>query len=110
MISTLILVKSESGMGKVEEGLRLAVAMIGMDHIPHVVFIGKGVECLLHEGSSGIVYEYLKTLSSLIEIHVFSESMIERGLKPEDLDVKATLIGIEHLRKMMRECKSIVAF
>jgi len=110
-MDTLIMIKSRIGVGtKVEEGLRLASAMIGMDHMPFIVFLDDGVECLFHKNLSGLIIDYLNTISSLIGIHVLSESMIERGLKLEDINVDATLINIEQLVEMIMECKIIVAF
>ncbi|MBS7620058.1 DsrE family protein [Candidatus Bathyarchaeota archaeon] len=110
-MDTLIMIKSRIDVGtRVEEGLRLAAAMIGMDHIPRIVFIDDGVECLLHGNSGGVILDYLSTISSLIGIHVLSESMIERGLKLEDLDLKPSPIDTEQLVEMMIECKIIIAF
>jgi sulfur relay (sulfurtransferase) DsrF/TusC family protein len=83
---------------RVEEGLRLSAAMLGMDYLPNVVFVDDGVEILLPYAISGI--------------YVLQESLIERGLTLDDIEprIAATLIDSDELGQMAKKCTTITSF
>jgi len=110
----MIIVKSGPGDGaRVEEGLRLAAAMVGMDYPPVLVFVDDGVECLRPGAfSDPVTGDYLKAAADLAGIHVLSESIEVRGLGGDDLDLglEAKPVDLARLAEMTAECDVTAAF
>jgi sulfur relay (sulfurtransferase) DsrF/TusC family protein len=98
---------------RVEEGLRLSAAMLGMDYAPYLVFLDNGVEILLREALyKNSLKDYLRVMSDLFGIYVLKESLEERELTEEDLEqfIQATLIDFDELVEMTKECSIITSF
>jgi sulfur relay (sulfurtransferase) DsrF/TusC family protein len=98
---------------RVEEGLRLSAAMLGMDYLPNVVFVDDGVEILLpYAIYKGNLKDYLMVMSDLAGIYVLQESLIERGLTLDDIEpsIDATLIDSDELGQMAKKCTIITSF
>jgi sulfur relay (sulfurtransferase) DsrF/TusC family protein len=99
--------------GRVEEGLRLSAAMLGMDYLPNLVFVDNGVEILLPNALyKSNLKDYLKVMSDLAGLYVLKKSLDERGLTPYDLEqsVTATVIDSNELLEMAKKCKIITSF
>ncbi len=110
-MDTLFLIKSKPKSGsKVEDGLRLILAMIGMNHIPFIAFLDDGVECLLNKDSDEKLFEYLNTISNLTEIYALSDAISKRLTTLEKPRIKVKLIDIENIADMMIKCKIILVF
>jgi sulfur relay (sulfurtransferase) DsrF/TusC family protein len=95
------------------EGLRLSASMLGMDLPPLMVFLDAGVECLRPGAiADPNTLDYLRASADLGEIHVLSESLEERGMLEEDLDLSfaAAPLDIGGLAGIIAECGSVVAF
>ena len=61
---------------RVEEGLRLSAAMLGMDHLPNVVFLDNGVEILLPDALyKNNLMDYLTVMSDMAGGYVLEESL-----------------------------------
>jgi sulfur relay (sulfurtransferase) DsrF/TusC family protein len=98
---------------RVEEGLRLSAAMLGMDHLPNVVFVDNGVEILLPDSLyKNNLKDYLTVLSDLVGVYVLEKSLIERGLTLDDLEpsITATVIDSDELGEMAKKCTVITSF
>jgi len=98
---------------RVEEGLRLSAAMIGMDYLPYVVFVDNGVEILLPDSLyKNNLKDYLMVLSDLAGVYVLEESLLERGLTPKDLEpsIDVKMINVDGLAEIARECTIITSF
>ncbi|MBD3207005.1 hypothetical protein GF319_11775 [Candidatus Bathyarchaeota archaeon] len=98
---------------RVEEGLRLSAAMLGMDYAPYLVFLDNGVEILLREALyKNSLKDYLRVMSDLFGVYVLKESLEERELTEEDLEqfIQATLIDFDELAEMTKECSIITSF
>jgi len=110
----MVIVKSGLGNGsRVEEGLRLAAAMLGMDSLPVLIFVDRGVECLRPGAFSDPgLRDYLKAAADLAGVHVLSESLEERGLEVSDLDPRlgATPVDLFQLAEMAAEVDVVAAF
>lgn len=110
----LFIVKSSPGKGsRVEEGLRLSAALLGMDYLPVVVFVDEGVECLrIGAFSDPGMGDYLKAAADLAGIHFLFESLMERGLEVGDLDsgLKAAPVDMAQLAEMAADSDVVVAF
>ncbi|UCD45405.1 MAG: DsrE family protein [Candidatus Bathyarchaeota archaeon] len=95
------------------EGLRLAVAMLGMDRPPLIVFLDEGVQCL-REGvfDDPVMNGYLHASSDLAQITALSDSLKEHGLGDKDLNpgLEIKAIGLDELTEMMAGCESVAAF
>ncbi len=91
---------------RVEEGLRLVAAMLGMDQPTIVVFVDDGMG-ILREGAltDALMRDYLTTVSDLAGLYALEASMDE--VAPE-LDV--TPVTADELAGMMVECKAVVAY
>lgn len=114
MEKVMFVFKSGPGEGsRVEEGLRLSAAMLGMDRLPVLVFVDDGVECL-RPGAfrDEDLWDYLKASADLAGVHVLFESLIERGLKIGDLDprLEATPVDMSRLAEMAAENDLVAAF
>ena len=99
--------------GRVEEGLRLSAAMLGMDYLPNLVFLDNGIEILLPNAVyKGNLQDYLTVMSDLAGVYVLKESLKERGLTSNDLEqsIYATVIDSNELMKMTKKCTIITSF
>jgi len=94
------------GSHRVEEGLRLVAAMLGMDQPPIIVFVDDGVG-VLKEGAlkDALMRDYLTTASDLAGFYVLDASM---GEIDPGLDV--TPVTFDELAGMMGECRAVVAY
>jgi len=81
---TIILKSHCSDISKVSEALRIAVAMIGMDVMPNVIFCCEGVYCLL-KGGEKEYDDHLRAVADLVGVCVLSDSLEEKGLNLGDL-------------------------
>jgi len=97
---------------RVEEGLRVSAAMIGMDYPQKLVFLDQGVECL-RPGvlDDSDIRDYLKATADLSGIYVLSDSMKERGLHIDDLDptLSPTPVAVAELAEMSRKSYLVIA-
>ena len=98
---------------RVEEGLRLSAAMLGMDYPPLLVFADNGVEILMPE----VLYknslrDYLDVMSQMAGIYVLGESLAERGYTVDALEptLDVTVIGFEELARMAKRCSVITSY
>ena len=114
MDSVVFIFKSSPVDGtRLEEGLRLSAAMVGMDILPVLIFVGDGVECLLPDAlKDAKILDYLKAVSDLAGIHVLNESMEDYGLNLSDFDprLKAMKLGLGRLAELMAESDVTAAF
>jgi len=110
----IIIIKSPPGQGSgAAEGLRLAASMLGMDELPAVVFMDRGVDCLFPGAfEDQALGDYLRTTSDLAGVYVLSESLAERGLAATGLDqgLAAEAIGLDELAEMVLGCRMAAAF
>lgn len=114
MENLMIVIKSgpEDGSGVVE-GLRLSAAMVGMDRLPVVVFLDKGVECLRPGAfTDPNNWDVLQAVSDLTGIHVLSESLELHGLHVDELEQSLSLapVDLDGLVEMMAECRLVATF
>jgi sulfur relay (sulfurtransferase) DsrF/TusC family protein len=93
MVNRILLVVKGSPQeeGRVAEGFRMATAMIAMDVLPQILLVDDGVFWLIKKKPNesaipSLVKERLKTISDLVGLHVLSDSLAQRKLKPNDLD------------------------
>jgi len=91
---------------RVEEGLRLVAAMLGMDQPPAVVFMDEGLG-ILTEGAleDPLTREYLTTASDMAGFYAIDATSVE-----VDPGLDVTPLTIDELAKMMEECKAVVAY
>jgi sulfur relay (sulfurtransferase) DsrF/TusC family protein len=98
---------------RVEEGLRLSAAMLGMDYPPVLVFVDDGVEILRPEAIyKSNLKDYLMVMSDLAGIYVLRESLEDRGYGEGDLEpeINVTVIGFRELADMAKRCSVITSF
>ena len=98
---------------RVEEGLRLSAAMLGMDYMPNVVFVDNGVEILLpYALYKNNLKDYLVVMSEMAGVYVLEESLFERELTLDDLEssINATVIDQDEFTEMARKCTIITSF
>ena len=98
---------------RVEEGLRLSAAMLGMDYLPNVIFVDDGVEILLPDALyKNNLKDYLTVLSDMAGVYVLKESLDDRILRMEDLEssINATVINSDELVEMGKKCTIITSF
>ncbi len=102
----MVIFSRGEGSHRVEEGLRLVAAMLGMDQPPIIVFVDDGVG-VLKEGAlkDALMRDYLITASDLAGFYVLDASM---GEIDPGLDV--TPVTFDELAGMMGECKAVVAY
>lgn len=114
MGNTMLIIRKRLIPGaRVEEGLRISAAMLGMDHPPVVVFLDNGIEVLFPDALyKNSLKDYLKVMSDLVGVYVLKESLKERGLTVDDLEpyVNATSISVDELADMAKECSLITSF
>ena len=99
--------------GRVEEGLRLTAAMLGMDYLPKVVFLDNGVEILLPDALyKNNLKDYLMVMSEMAGIYVLEESLNERELTLADLEqgIVVTLVNTNELAELAKSCTLITSF
>lgn len=93
---------------RVEEGLRLVAAMLGMDQPTTVVFVDDGRGILREDAlTDELMRDYLTTVSDLAGLYALDASMGEGEMDPA-LDV--THVTADELAGMMVECKAVVAY
>jgi len=112
MKEVTIILKSPPPTSKFSEALRIAVAMIGMDMMPNILFCYDGVYCLLIEEISAKEYdEHLRSVADLAGIHVLSNSMEERRLTPSDLDktLATKIISLEEASQLISKSSLVFA-
>lgn len=98
---------------RVEEGLRLSAAMMGMDYMPVMVFADNGVEILLPDSLyKNNLKDYLMVVSDMAGVYALEESLIAHELTLEDLEpsVEVTVIDAEELAEMAKECTIITSY
>lgn len=98
---------------RVEEGLRLSAAMLGMDYPPVLVFVDEGVEILRPEALyKSNLKDYLTVMSDLAGVYALRESLAERGYGEGDLEagINVTLIDFQELAEMAERCTTITSF
>ena len=98
---------------RVEEGLRLSAAMLGMDYPPLLVFADDGVEILRPEALyKNSLRDYLEVMSQLAGLYVLVESLTERGYTVEDLEPTLDVTGIDftELAEMAKRCSVITSY
>lgn len=114
MSETMLIMRKRLFPGaRVEEGLRLSAAMLGMDYPPLLVFLDEGVETLLPVSLyKESLKDYLRVMSDLAGLYVLKESLDERGLSVEDLEssVGVTEIDFEELADMVKKCKLVTSY
>lgn len=98
---------------RIEEGLRLSAAMLGMDYPPNLVFLDNGVEVLLPESLyKNSLKDYLSVMSDLAGVYVLRESLEERNLTETDLEsgIEYTVIDFDEVAEMAKRCKVLTSF
>lgn len=102
----MVIFSRSEGSHRVEEGLRLVAAMLGMDQPSTVVFVDDGVG-ILREGAleDPLMRDYLTTVSDLAGLYALDASLGE--IDPR-LDVSP--VTADELAEMMGECKAVVAY
>ncbi|MCK4702502.1 hypothetical protein KAT55_04005 [Candidatus Bathyarchaeota archaeon] len=98
---------------RVEEGLRLSAAMLGMDCPPLLVFADNGVEILMPEALyKNSLRDYLEVMSQMAGLYVLKESLTERGYTVEDLEPTLDVTGIDfdELAEMAKRCSVITSY
>ena len=98
---------------RVEEGLRLSAAMLGMDYPPLLVFADNGVEILMPEALyKNSLRDYLDVMSQMAGLYVLMESLTERGYTVENLESTLDVTGIdfEELAEMAKRCSVITSY
>lgn len=106
----MIIIKTPPGEGsKAAEGLRLAAAMIGMDMLPTLIFLDRGVAILRPGGVEGDLLDYLKAVASLAGVKALKESLETEGGVALDKELGVEVIDMEELVSLIQECDSAVA-
>ena len=98
---------------RVEEGLRLSAAMLGMDYPPNIVFVDDGVEILLPDALyKNNLKDYLMVMSDMVGVYALEESLFQRELTLEDLEtsIDLTVIDSDELAEMAKKCSIITSF
>ena len=98
---------------RVEEGLRLSAAMLGMDYPPLLVFADNGVEILMPEALyKNSLKDYLEVVSQMAGLYVLEESLAERDYTVDDLEptLNVTVIGFKELAGMAKRCNVITSY
>ena len=98
---------------RIEEGLRLSAAMLGMDYPPYLVFLDEGVEILIPKALyKNNLKDYLEVMASLSGIYVLMESLWERGYTINDLEPTLNVTGIDfkELTEMAKRCNVITSY
>ncbi len=110
MVKVLIIIKSSIREGpSAVEGLRLAAAMIGMDQLPNLIFLGGGVELLLPGGVEGEPLEYLKAIAALAGVKALRESIEGLGLEALNPELRVEAIDMDMLADLALESDHVLA-
>jgi len=119
MVNTILLVVKGSPQeeGRVTEGFRMSTAMIAMDVLPQILFLDDGVFWLVKKkldesAIPSLVKERLKTISDLVGLHVLSDSLAQRKLKPNDLDesYNARNISLGEVADLISQSDAVITF
>ena len=102
----MVIFSRREGSHRVEEGLRLVAALLGMDEPTIVVFLDDGLG-ILEEGAlkDPLMRDYLRTVSDLTGLHALGAP--SGGIDPE-LDVSP--LTVSELADMVGDCKAVVAY
>ena len=102
----MVIFSRGEGSHRVEEGLRLVAAMLGMDQPTNVVFVDDGLG-ILREGAleDPLLRDYLTTTSDLAGLYALDAPVDE--MDPE-LDV--TSVTADELAEMVGGSKTVVAY
>ena len=104
----MVIFSRGEGSHRVEEGLRLVAAMLGMDQPTIVVFVDDGLGILREDAlTDALMRDYLTTVSDLAGLYALDASMSKSEMDPA-LDV--THVTADELAGMMGECKAVVAY
>jgi sulfur relay (sulfurtransferase) DsrF/TusC family protein len=98
---------------RVEEGLRLSAAMLGMDYPPLLAFADDGVEILMPDAPyKNSLRDYLEVMSQMAGLYVLEESLAERGYTVGDLEptLDVTVIDYDELAGMAKRCSVITSY
>jgi len=113
----LVIKSPPHGGGRAAEGLRMATAMIAMDVLPQILFIDDGVYCLFKDQNpeaAGLAsfQERLKTIADLVGLSVFSDSMRQRKLKPDDLNQnhKVKALSLDETVRLFSRSDAVITF
>jgi sulfur relay (sulfurtransferase) DsrF/TusC family protein len=119
LVNTILLVVKGSPQEetRVAEGFRMATAMIAMDVLPQILFVDDGVFWLVKKkleesASPSLVKERLKTISDLVGVHVLSDSLAQRKLKPNDLDesYNARNLSLDEAAELIAQNDAVITF
>jgi len=117
MVNTILLVFKRSPQEDgVAEGFRVATAMIAMDVLPQLLFVDDGVFWLVKKKPDGSenpsVKERLQTISDLVGLQVLSDSLVQRKLKPNDLDegYSARVLSLDEAAELIMQNDAVIAF
>lgn len=95
----------------------MATAMIAMDVLPQILFLDDGVFWLVKKkldesAIPSLVKERLKTISDLVGLHVLSDSLAQRKLKPNDLDeiYNARNLSLDEAAELIAQNDAVIAF
>ena len=118
MNTILLVVKgSPQEEDRVAEGFRMATAMIAMDVLPQILFVDDGVFWLVKKklgepANPSLVKERLKTISDLVGVHVLSDSLAQRKLKPNDLDERynARNLSLGEATELITQNDAVITF
>ena len=100
----------------VAEGFRVATAMIAMDLLPKLLFVDDGVFWLVKKKLDDLrnpsVKERLQTISDLVGLQVLSDSLVQRKLKPDDLDegFDANILSLDEATELITQNDAVIAF
>jgi sulfur relay (sulfurtransferase) DsrF/TusC family protein len=109
----LIIHKKPIPENRFEEGLRLSAALLGMDHIPILVFLDDGVECLLPDTLyKNSLKDYLRAVLDLAGVYVIKESLLTKGLSEKELEHlgNVAFLSFHELIDLIKKCKVITSF
>ena len=91
--------------------------MIAMDVLPQILFVDDGVYCLLmkqelESADPTSIKERLKTLSDLVGLHAFSDSLAQRKLGQEDFDadLNVKIQSLEETARMVSQGNAVLSF
>ena len=117
MVSAILLVfKGSPREEGVAEGFRVATAMIAMDLLPKLLFVDDGVFWLVKKKLDDLrnpsVKERLQTISDLVGLQVLSDSLVQRKLKPDDLDegFDANILSLDEATELITQNDAVIAF
>jgi sulfur relay (sulfurtransferase) DsrF/TusC family protein len=98
---------------KVKEALKMVAAMLGLDELPVIAFLDKGVRCLLPNAfCDQTMKDYLQAAADLAKINVLSRSLEINNIRVGSLDphLNAVVIDEGELAELILSCKMVVSF